>query len=104
MVFCGYLRANECCILFFNYLFEGILKFFISIWFISSKIYGIEDCHPHKFRHSMATHMIRNGADIKTVSEKLGHSTIAITLELYVHSDEETQKAANKKYSDILWS
>ena len=68
------------------------------------EIYGIEDCHPHKFRHSMATHMIRNGADIKTVSEKLGHSTIAITLELYVHSDEETQKAANKKYSDILWS
>lgn len=68
------------------------------------EIYGIEDCHPHKFRHSMATHMIRNGADIKTVSEKLGHSTIAITLELYVHSDEETQKAANKKYSDILWN
>ena len=38
MVFCGYLRTNECCILFFNRLFEGILKCFISIWFISSKI------------------------------------------------------------------
>ena len=46
--------------------------------------------------------MIRNGVDIKTVSEKLGHSSIEITLKLYVHSDEETQKAANKKYSDIL--
>jgi integrase len=66
--------------------------------------YEIKNCHPHKFRHSMATYMIRNGVDIKTVSEKLGHSSIEITLKLYVHSDEETQKAANKKYSDILWN
>ncbi len=66
--------------------------------------YEIKGCHPHKFRHSMATYMIRNGVDIKTISEKLGHSSIEITLKLYVHSDEETQKAANKKYSDILWN
>ena len=48
--------------------------------------------------------MIRNGADIKTVSEKLGHSTIAITLALYIHSDEETQKAANKKFASLVWN
>ena len=69
-----------------------------------SELYGVENCHPHKFRHSMATYMIRSGVDVKTVSEKLGHSSIEITLKLYVHSDEETPKAANKKYSDILWN
>lgn len=66
--------------------------------------YGIEDCHPHKFRHTMATHMIRNGVDVKTVSEKLGHSSIEITLKLYVHSDEDTQKAANEKFASLVWN
>ncbi len=65
--------------------------------------YGIEDCHPHKFRHTMATLMIRNGADVKTVSEKLGHESIEITLKLYVHSNEDTQKAANKKFASLVW-
>lgn len=66
--------------------------------------YGIEDCHPHKFRHTMATFMIRNGVDVKTVSEKLGHSSIEITLKLYVHSDEDTQKAANEKFASLVWN
>ena len=65
--------------------------------------YGIEGCHPHKFRHTMATMMIQQGADIKTVSEKLGHSSVEITLKLYVHTNEEAQKAANQKYSSLLW-
>ena len=68
------------------------------------KKYGIEDCHPHKFRHTMATLMIRNGADVKTVSEKLGHESIEITLKLYVHSNEDTQKAANKKFASLVWN
>lgn len=66
--------------------------------------YGIEDCHPHKFRHTMATLMIQNGADIKTVSEKLGHSNIEITLKLYVHTNEEAQKAANEKFASLIWN
>lgn len=52
----------------------------------------------------MATLMIQNGADIKTVSEKLRHRSIQITLKLYAHSNEETQKAANKKFASLLWN
>lgn len=52
----------------------------------------------------MATLMIWNGADIKTVSEKLGHESIEITLKLYVHSNEDTQKAANKKFASLVWN
>ncbi|MBE6771673.1 MAG: site-specific integrase [Ruminococcaceae bacterium] len=66
--------------------------------------YGIEDCHPHKFRHTMATFMIRNGVDVKTVSEKLGHSSVEITLKLYVHIDDDAQKAANKKFASLVWN
>lgn len=68
------------------------------------KKYGIEDCHPHKFRHTMATLMIQNGADIKTVSEKLGHRSIEITLKLYVHTNKDAQIAANEKFALLVWN
>ncbi len=42
--------------------------------------------------------------DVKTVSEKLGHSSIEITLKLYVHSDEDAQKAANEKFTSLVWN
>lgn len=66
--------------------------------------YGIEDCHPHKFRHTMATLMIQNGADIKTVSGKLGHRSIEITLSLYCHSNKDAQQAANEKFASLVWN
>jgi integrase len=66
--------------------------------------YGIDDCHPHKFRHTMATIMIQNGSDIKTVSTKLGHRSIEITLSLYCHSNKDAQQAANEKFASLVWN
>ena len=44
---------------------------------------GIEGFHPHKLRHSSASIAITNGADVVSVSERLGHSDTAVTLRIW---------------------
>lgn len=60
--------------------------------------YDVPDLHPHKLRHSFASIAITNGADIASVSEKLGHSDKSVTLRMYTHADQESIK----KTSDIF--
>lgn len=46
----------------------------------------IEDANFHALRHTFATRCIESGFDVKTLSEILGHSSVRITLDKYVHS------------------
>ena len=63
---------------------------------------GIPDLHPHKLRHTFASIAITNGADVASVSEKLGHSDKAITLRMYTHTDQESIRRASQIFRDAL--
>ena len=64
--------------------------------------YDIPDFHPHKLRHSSASIAITNGADIVSVSVRLGHSDTAVTLRMYAHANEESIRRAGQLVRDAL--
>lgn len=64
--------------------------------------YGVKDFHPHKLRHSSASIAITNGADVVSVSERLGHSDTAVTLRMYAHANEESIRRAGQTVRDAL--
>ncbi|WP_255753225.1 tyrosine-type recombinase/integrase [Kitasatospora sp. A2-31] len=58
---------------------------------------------PHALRHHYASLLIKHGESVKTVSERLGHTNAAMTLNIYTHlwpdSEERTRAAVDRAYT-----
>lgn len=58
---------------------------------------GVE-AHPHLFRHAHASHALRNGANLRLISQSLGHNSISTT-EIYLHVDPDESSGLYLKMS-----
>lgn len=56
----------------------------------------------HSLRHTFASINIENGTDVKTISEILGHSDIAITLQTYTHTSNKSKAKAIEKFNNMF--
>ena len=72
-----------------KYVYNAVKKYLSKITTISKK-------SPHVLRHTFATHLMNNGADLNAVKELLGHSSLAAT-QIYTHNSIEKLKDIHKK-------
>lgn len=63
---------------------------------------GVPEITPHGLRHAAATLMLHAGVSPKVAAEQLGHSSIAITMDLYSHVSDELAHQAARAVDEIL--
>lgn len=73
------------------------VMFFLIVKKLAEKAGIQKNVYPHTLRHSFATHLVENGADLRAVQEMLGHQSITTT-EIYTHLDTTFLQQTLKKF------
>ncbi|WP_430598236.1 tyrosine-type recombinase/integrase [Enterococcus sp. AZ177] len=66
------------------------------------KVAELNHLSPHALRHSHAVHLLESGSNIKFVSERLGHSTINMTANVYLHISQKMETDSIDRYENFL--
>jgi len=79
--------------IFLNRRGKGLTRqmVFVILKDLAIKINLKKKISPHTLRHSFATHLLKNGADLRAIQQMLGHESITTT-EIYVHLDKSYLK------------
>ncbi len=64
---------------------------------LGRKINTDKKIYPHLFRHTFASHLLQEGADLRTLQELLGHASLNTT-QIYTHLDKKDLKAAHRRF------
>jgi len=85
--------------LFLNRRGKGLSRqmIFMILKELAEKIGLTKKISPHTLRHSFATHLLKNGADLRAIQQLLGHESITTT-EIYVHLDNSFLRNVVEKY------
>ena len=85
-----YIQKGHEDTLFLNRRGRGLTRamIFTIIKNLAKKIELNKTISPHTFRHSFATHLLENGADLRSIQLMLGHESITTT-EIYMHLDRK---------------
>ena len=92
-------KADNSRIVFLTYRGTGFSR--KGLWLLvrnHSRRAGIaKNIHPHTLRHSFASHLLANGAQLRVIQEMLGHADIATT-QIYTHVDQGMLKSVHSRF------
>jgi integrase len=71
-------------------------------WRKLTKKCGLDGVRLHDARHTHASLMLKSGVSPKVIQERLGHSTFAVTMNLYAHVSPGMQQAAANRFDDVI--
>jgi integrase len=63
---------------------------------------GLPPANYHALRHSFATRCVELGFDVKALSELLGHSTVSMTMDRYVHPTMDHKRKCMERLTGLL--